>query len=172
MMLIESMTFGDSSVMPKEVVMFSYKRFGNAPRTTRVERRASRWRAIVANSVLAVAGCANGLVMTARDSGQVYPAKMKLDVHGNATIFAEVSGEHFAGPFSRGGSQFGIVPRFGVDKPAADSSQLSSGTEVKGSALLSSASGHALRCEFGNLPHGLSIAGICLDDAERVYDIR
>ena len=110
--------------------------------------------------------------MTARDSGQVYPANMKLDVHGNATIFADVNGERFAGPFNRGGSQFGIIPRFGVDKPAAESSQLSSSSEVKGSALLSSASGHAMRCEFGNLPHGLSIAGICLDDAERVYDIR
>lgn len=152
--------------------MFSFQSPGNAPRTRRVERRAPRWRVIAALSTLTVAGCPNGLVMTARDSGQAYPAKMKLDVHGNATIFADVSGEHFAGPFSRGGSQFGIVSRFGVDKPPADSNQLTRSTEVKGSALLSSASGHALRCEFGNLPHGLSIAGICLDDAEKVYDIR
>jgi hypothetical protein len=158
--------------------MFSYKGLGKAPRTKMVGCRASRGRAIAALSLLTVTGCANGLVMTARDSGQVYPATMRLGIHGKATVFAEVSGERFAGPLSRGGAQFGIVRRFGIDKPAADSSQLSSSSEVKGSALLSAASGHVLRCEFGNLPHApritgtLRIAGICLDDAERVYDIR
>lgn len=145
--------------------MFPYKSIDTALRTPCVGTLATL-------AALALVGCANGLVMTARESGQVYPARMKLDVHGNATIFADVSGEHFYGPFSRGASPFGIVPRFGVDKPPAAANQLSSSTEVKGSALLSAPSGHALRCEFGNLPRGLSIGGICLDDAERVYDIR
>lgn len=152
--------------------MFSYKSLGEVARAAMMACRVSAWGAVAGLSPLTVAGCANGLVMTARDSGKVYPAKEKLDIHGNATIVADVNGERFAGPFRRGGSQFGIVPRFGVDKPPPDSNQLPSSAEVKGSALLSSASGHTLRCEFGDLPRWLSIAGICLDDAERVYDIR
>jgi hypothetical protein len=135
-------------------------------------RWASSWLPIAALCLLMVSGCSYGAIMTARDSGQVYSAKVRHAGPGRSAWVADVAGERFSGTMNLDGPQFGIAPRFCVDHPAAGAKQLACGATPTSSGLLSSASGHVLRCEFGYMSNMWNAAGICLDEAERVYDLR
>jgi hypothetical protein len=138
-----------------------------------LEQWGSRRRVIIWLLLLTVAGCTSGLTMVARDSGKTHPAAMRIPKPGQATISANLDGERYSGPLNLSGSEgFGLIPRYGAQKNVPGGNELTNSAPLKGTAILTSSAGHAIRCEFANLPHGLRIAAICLDDAERVYDIR
>lgn len=129
----------------------------------------------IAISAIQLVGCVHTypMIMTARDSGKTYPADQRLNIHGLVTVTVNIDGESYSGPYSLGGPEvFGIIRRFGVDPSSAGGNQLSRSARLIGTAVLSSSSGHSIRCEYANLPHGFHSAAICLDDADRVYDIK
>ena len=125
-----------------------------------------------------LAGCTTtyGLALMPRNSGQIYQGEATGRTGGEMLVTVTIDGRSYAGNwvvsdpppttgFVVGGvfgsRRSGIGTSVVIDNPP--------GTEAK--ALLRSADGKGLRCDFRGV-HGAAGTGTCRDDAGLVYDVQ
>lgn len=108
--------------------------------------------------------------MMPRDSGHVYSGTVQGSASGTGTMTITIDGETYTGPIVRTTSSdsFGFVQQFGGGGSTSFGTMASSGGTANVKAILSSANGRGLRCEFTSTGNGGG--GICVDDKSHVYD--
>ena len=128
-------------------------------------------------SILLMTGCAytpidvSELQMTARDGGAVYYAALRRDSPAVITITAEIDRRTYAGKLelTDANATFGLYQLYGPrDAAPAPAAALARTNFMK--AILSSTDNRLLTCDFTDVG-GRNAAGLCVDDARRVYDV-
>lgn len=115
-------------------------------------------------------GCAGYVQRMPRDSGKVYAGTVQGSTTGSGTMTIAIDGEQFTGPVVRTGSSdsFGFIQQYGTKTGVTTGAIVSAGGTATVKAILSSAAGRGLRCEFTS--DGSGGGGICVDDKGRVLD--
>lgn len=114
--------------------------------------------------------CAGEVKMMPRDSGKTYSGKISSVTASKASMSVNIEGEEYTGDVieTRSGLSVGFVSLFGARHDTGGSTISNDGNANK-KALLRSANGHGLRCEFSS--SGGNAGGTCVDDQTRTYDV-
>lgn len=126
--------------------------------------------------VVALSGCAYQLSAMPRDGGQLYYGEATNNQMGGGSVTLTIEGRTYTGQWVRTGSNdsYTILTTHARNNRGGTSTGTAFGQTVgaggTGKAMLSSPDGKGLRCEFSGGGSG-SGGGICIDDAQRVYDL-
>ena len=123
------------------------------------------------------AGCAylptgiSQVQLTARDGGAVYYGAVRHEGLALVGMTVEVDRRIYAGnlELTNPNSTFGLYQRYGARDAAPRTGETLAGTNFT-KAILSSTDHRLLRCDFTAV-RGAGAAGLCVDDAGRVYDV-
>ncbi|MCA8326100.1 hypothetical protein [Burkholderia cepacia] len=121
-----------------------------------------------------LSACSMNATLMSRDSGRTYTGELNGNGMGSGTMTVTIDGTTFTGPAVRVASNdtFGLASAYGFNNRGGSATALAtsfSEGDKRAKALLSSADGHGLRCDLvGRDGTG---GGICVDDAQKVYDV-
>lgn len=128
-------------------------------------------------STLTLSGCAYQITAMPRDSGKIYTGQATETGFGGGDIEITIEATIYKGKWTTTSSNdsYTVLTTFGTNSRGARTTSTgigqSYGSGGTGKAMLSSADGRGLRCEFAGGGSG-SGGGICVDDAGRVFDIQ
>lgn len=114
-------------------------------------------------------GCTYQLQMMPRDGGAVYRGSVSSNGTGSGTVKVDLGGRSCSGPFvtTNSGVGFGLAQTYGAGGSASTFGAASSGT-ASYKVMMTCSDGSGVRCDVQGMDTG---GGICVDSANRVYDI-
>lgn len=133
--------------------------------------------AIVLLLTLTSTGCAylptglSQVQLTSRDGGAVYAGSVRREGLALVSMTVEVERRSYLGniELTSANTTFGLYQRFGArDAAPATGATLAHTNFTK--AILSSTDNRLLTCDFTDVA-GANAGGLCVDDAQRVYDV-
>ena len=109
--------------------------------------------------------------LTARDGGAVYYGTIKRELPAIVSMTVEVDRRVYTGNFelTSANTTFGLYAVYGPRDAAPKTAETRSRTNYT-KAILSSADSRNLTCDFTDVG-GKDASGLCVDDAQRVFDV-
>ncbi len=133
--------------------------------------------AIVILLTLISTGCAylpyglSQVQLTARDGGAVYYGSVRREGLALVSVTVEIDRRVYLGTFelTSANTTYGLYQRYGARNAAPRTAETLARTNFT-KALLSSTDQLNLTCDFTDVG-GKDAGGLCVDDAQRVYDV-
>jgi hypothetical protein len=126
---------------------------------------------------LVFAGCAylppnvSQVQMTARNGGEIYQGAVRQESPAVVKIIVEIDRRTYEGTLelTEPNTTFGLYQLYGPTAAAPKSGAVLGRTTFT-KAIMSSTDQRVMHCDFTDV-RGLSMAGLCIDQAQRVYDV-
>ncbi|MDB5811910.1 MAG: hypothetical protein JWN94_4032 [Betaproteobacteria bacterium] len=127
--------------------------------------------------LLTLSGCAylppglSQVQLTPRNSDTIYYGSVRLEGLAVVKLTVEIDRRIYAGnlEITRSNETLGLYERYGSRNAAPKTPAVLAATNFS-KAVLSSTENRLLRCDFTDVG-GTSAGGICIDDAQRLYDV-
>ncbi len=125
---------------------------------------------------LLLTGCAYQLTAMPRDSGKVYRGEASSNGMGGGTISLTIDERTYTGRWVKTSSNdsYTIINTYGKNSrggTATGAGFAQTYGDGAGKAMLTSADGKGMRCEFSIGGFGTG-GGVCMDDAGRLFDLQ